>query len=764
MEFTETVNLKAAKYLQQITFEEFCEFTNFSARDERKEYGKMKKQMVKYIKNPKQVIKYNYSKVKKNWGRLYAPTGLQMMDGKIKGVLSEGITRDLDLVNSYPTVLKWLCKKHNIHHHLLANYCENREEILNGIIKSDNTTKALAKTSVIKALDTEYKTKSKDPFLKKLDLEFIQIQKDLREIPEYDWIFNQITSKENVNGKFIANLCEHQESVFIHHLIKYLKDFQGIETGTYMYDGLMIYSDGVDENLLIEDIQISFNNEFEFECDLKFKDYNDDILIPDDFVPRTILFFWEVASEFEKNHIQVGSQFVKETEGNIEILSKGQLIDTYSFMSYMKDDGKEGNFIKDWVNCNPSIRRANKMNIYANEDDCPKGDYNLWIPFKYNKLKNSENSQEANEGLERYKKHIEEICDNKEEIYKFLHRWIAHSIKYPENKSLLIYLLGEQGSGKGLFIAYLKSLFGKKKVFETSDPQNEVWGHFNSLMKDAFMVVINEIDGGDTYKAMGKLKQLTTDEGGFNLNCKYKEPISLNSFHRFIITTNNSDAIKQEKGQRRNVYIQGGSTYIIPEDCEDKELIKNCNNYYSTRWKDTHNDEVIKAIWSYYKNMKDIPKDFNRCEMPETELGQILNEKVYNEIDCFVMEQKTTEEGKWERPRDVYTRFLVFCKKEGYKYPPSAREFSVKLTLKKITGVYKGTQGHHICWRFNRDEIDKYFNKQNTKLPTGKCFIDLNKEDIEYVKDPNILYSDDDDCPQIPLQIPPQIPPIITTP
>ena len=66
--------------------------------------------------------------------------------------------------------------------------------------------------------------------------------------------------------------------------------------------------------------------------------------------------------------------------------------------------------------------------------------------------------------------------------------WIAQMIQYPEIKSVCPVLISEDGAGKNTILEFLKRMLGEKKVMETTKPQDEVCGHFNSKMQDAFLL------------------------------------------------------------------------------------------------------------------------------------------------------------------------------------------------------------------------------------------------------------------------------------
>ena len=66
-------------------------------------------------------------------------------------------------------------------------------------------------------------------------------------------------------------------------------------------------------------------------------------------------------------------------------------------------------------------------------------------------------------------------------------------IQFPDKKIPCIVLISNQGAGKTSLILLLKKMLGGKKVIECSDPARDVWGDFNSLMMDAFLVNLSEV-------------------------------------------------------------------------------------------------------------------------------------------------------------------------------------------------------------------------------------------------------------------------------
>ena len=84
--------------------------------------------------------------------------------------------------------------------------------------------------------------------------------------------------------------------------------------------------------------------------------------------------------------------------------------------------------------------------------------------------------------------HIKILCNYEEPVYDYFVKWIAQMIQYPEKKSIMPTLISKEGAGKGTLIELLRRMLGAKKVFETTSPSRDVWGPFNGIMVNSFLV------------------------------------------------------------------------------------------------------------------------------------------------------------------------------------------------------------------------------------------------------------------------------------
>jgi hypothetical protein len=129
----------------------------------------------------------------------------------------------------------------------------------------------------------------------------------------------------------------------------------------------------------------------------------------------------------------------------------------------------------------------------------------------------------------------------------------------------------------------LARLIGEKHVFETTTPSRDVWGDFNGIMQSKFLVNLNEMSKKETLENEGRIKALITDPT-LTINSKGINQYIINSYHRFIITTNNEDPVKTRKDDRRNLIIRS---------CDEK---KGDAEYFKKLYTLLENDDVIRTI------------------------------------------------------------------------------------------------------------------------------------------------------------------------
>lgn len=145
----------------------------------------------------------------------------------------------------------------------------------------------------------------------------------------------------------------------------------------------------------------------------------------------------------------------------------------------------------------------------------------------------------------------ETICGGNQLHKNWLLDWLAHIFQYPENPpGTAVILVGEEGTGKGMFVRALEMLLMERKHFIKEAGSVKFSSRFNAFLEQALLVFIDELDVKAGMKAKNHLKSMVTDKAVL-VEQKGKDAYMTDVFARFIIATNYEDAIPVENNSRR---------------------------------------------------------------------------------------------------------------------------------------------------------------------------------------------------------------------
>jgi phage/plasmid-associated DNA primase len=282
-------------------------------------------------------------------------------------------------------------------------------------------------------------------------------------------------------------------------------------------------------------------------------------------------------------------------------------------------------------------------------------------------------------------------------------------IQYPHIKTIMPTFISGEGSGKGTLFKLFEKMLGYEKVFETTNPSRDVWGDFNGMMCNCFLVNLNELSKKDTIEAEGKIKGLITDNT-LAINQKGVPQYKIKSYHRFITTTNKEEPIKSTNGDRRNLIIRSS---------DEK---KGDYSYFETMHKFLEDIDVIRTCYDYFKGIEGMDK-FKDIPIPQTEyqtnLKELSKSPIEQWLESFTREHMNDDKECIELLGiEIYELFKIWCGENGIKYEIDTRKLGVRLTNMKINGIYRGKHT-------NKGET-KMFNITELKktLKIG-CMIDL---------------------------------------
>lgn len=472
------------------------------------------------------------------------------------------------------------------------------------------------------------------------------------------------------------------------------------------FDGVCLkltFSDAESMDELLYEINDMILTETKLNVKMKWKAYRDehihldelDDVVSDDELeeedekelPEMKDSFSSMKEEFEKTHIKIVNKsfFVKEFENRVITFNKEKLTTAYEHLQYSdlkwnqatKDyDIVKKQFINEWYKCG-DINKRDDVGVFPTGRVCPENYYNMWKPFDMELVTEWESKPEA---VDIIKNHILILCGNEKHVYDYFEKWIAQMIQFPAVKSVCPILISKEGAGKGTLLQLFTKMMGSTKVFETTQPSRDVWGEFNGLMADAFLVNLNELSKKETMESEGRIKGLITDST-LKINNKGIAQFPIESFHRFIVTTNNENPMGTTQDDRRKFIIRSSD-----EKCGNKE-------YFNTLYKLLSDADVIKSCYEYFKLIPNMDK-FGELQIPITEfhkdLKQLSTSPIESFMKDFVLENYYDKEPIKMYGKELFGLFNAWLKKCGLEYGCSLQAFGLRLKNLKIDGISKG--------------------------------------------------------------------------
>ena len=217
----------------------------------------------------KKVI-YNQSKEDKN--RYFGGICLTSIKRIVRNSIMPDNILDIDMENSHPRILLYLCEKYNIKHKNLIEYIDNREYFLNKI--SDNRKEA--KTLILQMLNGGFKDKYSDDkfindFLKDFELEIKNIQNKIYEID------NRFTDKTiyNYKGKSLSRILLELENKILQVMVDFFQ-YKNIQIFTLEYDGLKIVNKPENKTFSLIQLEKVINIKTGIDMKLSFKEIKDE--------------------------------------------------------------------------------------------------------------------------------------------------------------------------------------------------------------------------------------------------------------------------------------------------------------------------------------------------------------------------------------------------------------------------------------------------------------------------------------------------------
>jgi len=656
----------------------------------------------------KGILKVVYKLPKYGRGRVYPQKGLSLcsLRRQIRHTIAINKYIDIDIVNCHPEILLQICEHNKIKTRFLKQYVLNRDEILEEVQQTYNCSRDNAKLLfIILAYYGSFSNWIDDeeieptPFILDYinELQYIGQQIILNN-PELVKVVKDC-QKKNEKASVVSIFLQEKEREILETVYNYLIKKKIIKKDCVLcFDGIMIPINNYKVELL-EELTTAILSTTGFKLKFTQKEMNDNYLNDLEDVGIDEESFEYKSVEFEKTHCKIinKSIYIKQTSEDIIIFSKGKLREAYEHLTCGED--KNGNsklFIDQWTTGNANIRKYDDINTYPNPLICPNNIFNLWSPFECEKY--TDNYIYNEEAVQIMLSHIKILCDNDDIVSDYFIKWIGQMIQYPAIKTICPTLISKEGAGKGTLIKLISKMLGKKKVLETTDPLRDIWGNFNGQMINSFFVNLNELSKKDTLESQGKIKGLITDTS-LTINSKGKDQFEINSYHRFIITTNKEDPIATSQDDRRNLIIRSSDELI-----GNKEYFVKLNLLLDDL-------SVIRSCYHYFKNIPDLDK-FNSLPIPKTSYQNNLKLLNLTAPEQFLIHFCSDKEGIVEvENKEFFNQFLQFIDSNNIEYNTTSLKFGVKISNMKINGVDKGKHTKKGDYRnIDISKVNNHFN------------------------------------------------------
>ena len=597
-------------------------------------------------------VKYHKGKFSNDIGRWYVEngTGLAPIKSCIRHTICDNLWVDIDQVNSHPTILKQIMDKYQYSSPLLKKYIDNRDDILNDIMKEEGFTKENAKDAVISTINGKnYKSPTLSTLHNEIKLPINNIMKcdDYKHI--YDYCKNTFGDKCNLWGKTMSRILQVEENKMLEcyidfcndkGLIKKYKD--GYEIAL-VFDGFQLMKNDAINDELLEELRLYAFEKTGFNIKLKLKPFDKYLKLPenynlndeenkdkdddedDEYIDDNIKSYEETKVEFEKNHCKIMFPPCIYTFDAVSLDDELQNFkyakDTFSHIKCWVQEKKKKvikQFINVWLlDCN--IKIYNRITWKPFPLSCEANVYNKWNGFDLSNQPLIETDRD-------YWKEFLSFCYNlfeTKEVAEYILARYAYRLQNAGLRTKVCFIYyGVEGIGKSTFIETIYKVFGKFVVF--IDKAKKMYENHSTFEKEKIFICVNEAGGADNFENSEVLKTRIT-ENKLYINPKGIQAYEIDNLCDYDMTTNNINVVKiTDDSERRwfqteitNYYADNIDFFIdfndniLNNDYAIKQIYEGLNKY---DWKSVvksgnFQDKNFKPITSITKRVKECNRD-----------------------------------------------------------------------------------------------------------------------------------------------------------
>jgi len=386
-----------------------------------------------------------------------------------------------------------------------------------------------------------------------------------------------------------------------------------------------------------------------------------------------------------------------------EIVSCKKFAEMYSTLQHSEPGKKPntfvnkqfiGRFMKDGRLNGDRVFRA--FGMYSEPRDCPADEFNLWTPFAVEAITAEGDSEQRINDLAFLLRHLFIVSGRVQVLYDHVLDWKAHCFQYPDIKSHMLCFVGNQGCGKSIIfgdteesIGLMGNMVGKCKFFTTAEPEQYVWGKFNSIMASAYYVNLNEVGNfthiGNVNKGVGPLKTLIKGKE-MTINDKGVSHVKIQSLAKYVYTANPKDGVNipTEDAERRYVVIR----------CSDELCLGTfegapVKDYFETLGGLVQKPSLLRDLYDYLM-ARPVSRMFHKDDMPISNLQKQLNAANRDSIDQWLSSLEWDEGQTTKKLSNaaVWAGYQAYCTNESIHLRLGEQQFKNQLSARPFVTAY----------------------------------------------------------------------------
>ena len=361
-------------------------------------------------------------------------------------------------------------------------------------------------------------------------------------------------------------------------------------------------------------------------------------------------------------------------------------------------------FIYAWLE-DPEKRVVNK--IVVDPSGRLRNVYNMWTGFAAEKLPSVDSSL-IQDLIEPLKKHTYDVLTREnEEHLQFILCYLANIVQRPWQKTqVALYFYGEQGCGKGiLFEFFRKKILGDHCSYQTSKPENDLFGRFANGAVNRVCIQVDEVRS--LHDHTDQLKDFITNST-LNYEKKGKETIVVSNYANLILTSNNANALTISPDDRRFALFHCGSGH------------KGDTIYFDRLGAHLERPEVARAFYQYLMSLdlSEYPSSFQH-RRPITGYYKEVQHSSIPVISRFFSALINAEYKETQIPaRELYKKYEQFQTAGNYKFLMTETSFGRE--AKKMAGVIPKRSNSSRNYQLDHAEIKKHLEGINEYDPDAE--------------------------------------------